>query len=108
MEHCAVLSWRYTRGRRIGAEVDVLDDGECMFSKTSAGGKLKVGQVLRLDFEEGPCKNVTYLDGDLAAGSGDPAEPVDASLPGHKLRCTPHTYAGNVSSVAVGPWQKLL
>jgi hypothetical protein len=91
-----LLSCPYTRGRG-GAEVEVLDDGECMFSKTSAGGKLKVGQVLRLDFEEGPCKNVTYLGND---------ETADASLlpgPGHKLRCTTHTYAGGVSSVAVGP-----
>jgi hypothetical protein len=36
---------------------------------------------------------------DLAGGSGDPREPVDASLPGHRLRCTPHTYAGGVSNV---------
>jgi len=86
-----------------GADVEVLDDGECMFSKTSAGAKLRVGQILRLDFEEGPCKNDTYLsNNDVLGGSGESgesAEPVDASLPGHKLRCTPHTYAGGVSNV---------
>jgi hypothetical protein len=86
--------------RKKAVQVEVLDDGECMFIKSSAGGNLREGQILRLDFEEGPCKNAngTYLGQDSVDADGSVA-PEDASLPGHRLRCTPHTYAGGVSNV---------
>lgn len=45
-------------GRR-GADVEVLDDGECMFTSSSAAKHLKVDQIVRLDFEEGRAKTET-------------------------------------------------
>lgn len=40
------------KGRK-GAQIELLDDGECMFTSTSGAANLKVDQIIRLDFEAG-------------------------------------------------------